>query len=129
MNYRVADIPPEEWSRLRRVGFWRSEYEPALLDPRELIVGDWPEDERRRLIEYLEASYMMPYVQAGPSWCRCGCSPRPPDIGSGDLTDGTWIFPEGLVHYVRVHCVRPHEDFMAHVRGLNFTVPSIPVGA
>lgn len=65
----------------------------------------------------------MPYVQAGPSWCRCGCPPLPSDIGTQDLTDGTWIFPEGLVHYVRSHRVKPDAEFLAHLRRADFRMP------
>jgi len=127
MTHRIADIPQEAWSGLLRVGFWRSDREPELPDPREHIAPDWPEDDRARLIEYLEASYMMPYFQPGSSWCRCGCSPQPPDIGTQDLTDGTWVFPEGFAHYVRVHRVKPCEEFLVHVRELNYTMPRVPV--
>jgi hypothetical protein len=36
-------------------------------------------------------------------------------MGSSDLTDGTWLWPEGLAHYVRKHDVVLPEEFIAHV--------------
>lgn len=125
MKRRTADIPQHMWPQLRRVGFWHSDQQPELADPKEHVVTDWSEEERWKVVEYLTTSYLMPYTQGGPSWCRFGCSPRPADIGTQDLTDGTWVFPEGLVHYVRMHAVKPDEDFLVHIRRLDYTVPAL----
>ena len=48
------------------------------------------------------------------------------EMGSSDLTDGTWLFPEGLVHYVRRHALKPPEDFLQHMRESGFLVPDLP---
>ncbi len=92
----TADINLEYLAKLKRVGFWRSEGEPFLPDPRTMVDQSWEAGERDRVIAYLESSFYVPIAQCGPSWCRFGCSPRPADIGTQDLTDGTWVFPEGL---------------------------------
>ena len=39
------------------------------------------------------------------------------------LTDGTWWFPEILIHYVKQHAVKPPLEFVAHVQGLAYRVP------
>jgi hypothetical protein len=41
----------------------------------------------------------------GFSWCRfqCGFSTR--EMGSRDLTDETWVWPEGLANYVESHSI------------------------
>jgi hypothetical protein len=108
------------------VGFWWSEDEPLLPHPRDFVDESWDEDERRRVIAYLESAYLMPYVSCGPSWCRLGCPGIPADIGCQELTDGTWLFPEGLAHYVRHHGVKPPEAFLDHLRGSGFTMPDLP---
>jgi hypothetical protein len=36
-------------------------------------------------------------------------------MGDSDLTDGTWLWPQGLVHYVAVHGVALPQEFVAHV--------------
>ena len=69
---------------------------------------------------------ILPYACAGPSWCRLGCPDIPGDIGTQDRTDGTYLFPEGLAHYVRVHAVRPAEAFLEHLRANNYRVPRLP---
>ena len=44
-------------------------------------------------------------------------------MGSRCLTDGTWSWPEGLPHYITDHHVRLPDDFVAHMRRLNWAVP------
>ena len=125
--HRIADISLEQLANLKRVGFWKSDREPSLPDPRTLVDPAWDSGERGRVIAYLDSSYYVPVAQGGPSWCRFGCSPRPADIGTQDLTDGTWVFPEGLVHYLRTHGVRPPDDFLTHIRERGFRVTGLPV--
>jgi hypothetical protein len=124
---RTANIPLEQLAKLKRVGFWRSDREPSLPDPKMLVDQRWDTAERERVIAYLDASYYVPVAQAGPSWCRFGCSPRPRDIGTQDLTDGTWVFPEGFVHYLRSHGVKPQPEFLEHIREHGFRVAELPV--
>lgn len=38
-------------------------------------------------------------------------------MGCTTLTDGKYVWPEGLAHYVSVHAVRPPEDFVRHSLG------------
>jgi len=46
----------------------------------------------------------------GISPCRlCGIK-----NGSLEFTDGTYLWPEGLVHYIREHAVRMPEAVVAH---------------
>lgn len=47
-------------------------------------------------------------------WAECrmpGCSKH---IGSKDLSDGVWVWPEGFAHYIREHRVRPDKEFIQH---------------
>ncbi|WP_437782765.1 hypothetical protein [Sorangium sp. So ce1097] len=37
------------------------------------------------------------------------------DMGTICLSDGTFVWPEGFAHYVKVHAVRPPKDFVRHV--------------
>jgi len=43
-------------------------------------------------------------------------------MGSCDLTDGTWVSPEGLWHYVDVHSVRLPDEFVEHAAASDFKV-------
>lgn len=37
------------------------------------------------------------------------------DAGYQDLTDGTYVWPEGYAHYIEAHGVKPPQDFIDHV--------------
>ena len=83
-------------------------------DLRRLIpIGFWRSEDRPEL------PHPRQFVSSG--WC----SELLPDIGTEDLTDGTFLFPEGLAHYVRVHSVRPDQRFLEHMRSLEFRVPRL----
>jgi len=38
------------------------------------------------------------------------------EMGCSSLTDGVFVFPEGLAHYIRRHGVRPSKAFVSHIR-------------
>ena len=108
---------------LKAIGFWitglHDERQPA---PQE-FVGAMPADQRTRLAEYLAAG--MTYESyRGLSWCRFGCGIEWALMGSRDLTDGTWLWPEGLAHYVRDHDVVLPDEFVAHA--LSKVTPRLP---
>ena len=108
---------------LKAIGFWitglHDERQPA---PQEL-VGTMPADQRARLADYLAAG-MTHESYLGLSWCRFGCGIDLARMGSRDLTDGTWMWPEGLAHYVRDHNVVLPEEFVAHA--LSKVTPRLP---
>jgi hypothetical protein len=104
-----------------KVGFWSFEDEPDLPDPREYVDTKWDRDELTRVVAYLDAAYFTDYVYFGYSTCRfCGLT-----NGTHDLTDGTFIFPEGFVHYLRDHSVRPADEFLEHIRNLDYQMSDL----
>lgn len=40
-----------------------------------------------------------------------GCNKN---IGTKDLSDGVWVWPEGFEHYIRKHHVKPGAEFIRH---------------
>lgn len=95
---------------MKRVGYWRSDREPNLPLASHFIDSSWNEMERLMVMEYLksgkvESSYF------GFSFCRI-CEK---DNGCVDLTDGEWIWPEGLYHYVAHHNLKPDQEFIDHI--------------
>ncbi len=145
---RKADLSEQQMQALRPVGYWpieaptgevairrygRTTAAPKvplsanLPDPTTLADAHWDEVERARVVAYLDRAYAMGYSCMGYSWCRFRCGVPDQQMGHNDHTDGTWIFPEGYVHYVKLHAVKPPEDFLAHLRTLDFSMPSLPV--
>lgn len=96
---------------LLTVGHWGSAGGSRYPNPVNLIDDSWDEDERYDVMTYLEhAAVARAYMGYSP--CRiCGS-----DNGNLELTDGTFIWPDGLVHYVRDHAIRLLEAFVGHVR-------------
>jgi hypothetical protein len=82
-----------------------------------------PAEDRARLAGYLaDGMHYMAYL--GQSWCRFDCGIDRAHMGSKDLSDGTWVWPEGLSHYVREHNILLPEEFVQEA--LSKTTPVIP---
>jgi hypothetical protein len=126
MRRILASMAMSELEQMPQVGYWRSPENPNLPHPGDFADASWDDAERQKVVEYLDHAYQIPMCSCGPSWCRMGCAGVPGDIGTQDLTDGVWLFPEGLVHYVRHHEVRPPEAFLDHLRGRVFRHADLP---
>lgn len=128
-------------STLRAIGYWKSPEEPFLPDAHAFVDPTWDPAERDAVIAHLRAGEVA-IAWCGTSMCRFDCAVDPsspavltlktavPDadinrlcrvvfgrenMGSNDLTDGTYIWPEGFVHYLEKHAIRPPEAFVKHV--------------
>lgn len=95
----------------KRVGYWGRKIGDDL--PMPVPTGDEPDQD---IINYLKAGDVhTPWL--GYSTCRlCGCM-----NGTECLTDGTYMWPSGLAHYVEVHWIEMDEDFVAHVKNTLWT--------
>lgn len=78
--------------------------------PQELVRAD---PRLPRVADYLERGLMFQQYR-GYSWCRFSCGAVDATMGSSEWTDGIWVWPEGLSHYVRAHSVILPEEFIAH---------------
>ena len=108
---------------LKAIGFWITSLEDERRPAPQELVGVMPADQRARLANYL-ATGMTHESYLGLSWCRFGCGIDSARMGSRDLTDGTWVWPEGLAHYVRDHDILLPEEFAAHA--LSKVKPRLP---
>lgn len=103
-------------SRLEVLGWWFNERAPNGLPRPQLLVAPWLPRERDAVLTYLRAAPML-VTYDEPSWCRFDCGER--DMGHRDLTDGIYVWPDGLAHYIERHDVRLPERFVAHVLARN----------
>lgn len=91
---------------LRRIGYWKESLSDEYPLPQEL-EAEYAPDVRDRLATHLESGAVFAQYR-GYSFCRYGCGLN----GSAELTDGVWVWPAGLAHYVRHHAVGLPPDFV-----------------
>jgi hypothetical protein len=107
---------------LRCVGFWISPDEPDLPDPHFLVDPNWNVQERAQIVAYLKnglkfISYM------GYAFCRFEDGPTGREMGAWDLSDGKWVWPEGLWIYVDRYNVKLPEEFVSDMRASSYRLP------
>ena len=107
----------------RLIGFWRSEHHPRWPNAASFVDSSWDAEERQLVVEHLKRG-MMIQAWMGFSACRfCGTA-----NGNLDLTDGVYLWPQGLAHYVDEHAIRLPEEFVEHVPASTRTCPQKPTG-
>jgi hypothetical protein len=97
-------------NRLVAIGYWVDVDQPDLPDPANFFDVDWDLNERRAIASYLNGGR--------PTNTGCGCSPcRVCGAANGfdEFTDGTYLWPEGLAHYVLDHSVRLPNEIVQHI--------------
>jgi len=100
---------------MEKVGFWYSKYEPKLPMPvQQEPDSEWVRTNRpeafARLLERVEkVASCIGYK--GSSKCRiCGKW-----NGSREYSYKGWTWPEGYIHYIMDHNVRPPLKFIAFI--------------
>jgi len=98
---------------LKVIGLWINTLVDQQLPVPQELVGVLPSEVRTRLVDYLASG--LPLVgYRGCSWCRFACGIDSSKMGSWDLTDGIWVWPEGLAHYVEAHRIVLPDEFITH---------------
>jgi hypothetical protein len=116
---RLHDIRhtwPHNW-----YGFWRWEghdYEelPFLTSAVDPL---WEPEDKDRLVSYLEQSPIV--VTSSPSSRCLLCPSEVPTLCY--QSDGAWLWPKSLAHYVREHSIVLPERFVQHIRDWNYEAP------
>ncbi len=98
---------------LKLIGYWRSSYEPNWPDPAWFVDELLTKSEISMTVEYLKQGTYLPYAAGGYSWCRFCCDDM--RLGNREQTDGKFLWPEKLWHYVECHNVRLPEEFVNEV--------------
>ena len=97
------------------IGFWRrhknEDCEDNLPWPEDFIDEEQSECFINMVAGYLDSGSIRERYM-GQAYCRI-CNTW--GNGSADLSDGTYVWPEGLSHYVREHKVRLPDEFVQHI--------------
>lgn len=111
----IRDSHPELEVRLddqlKYIGYWSSGENPL-----DYADSTWDPAEREAVFRYLSEAGSIIYYWAEPVACKI-CGRR---NGSRCLTDGEWVWPSGLIHYISKHSIRLPEEFVAHVMSKGF---------
>jgi hypothetical protein len=97
---------------MKRIGYWIESLRDRDYFPPQEFVGDLPTELRLLVADYLDRGQEYGSYR-GVSWCRFFCD-HP--MGHRELTDGSWVWPEGLSHYVRDHRVVLPDEFISQVQ-------------
>jgi hypothetical protein len=107
------------------IGYWRREAgggwaaDERWPSPVDFVDPAWDEIERDVVAEYMSRGFVARACM-GMSPCRfCGR-----DNGSLELSDGVYVWPEGLAHYVAEHDVRLPGQFVSHALSMTEALES-----
>jgi hypothetical protein len=100
------------------IGYWashqdsnRDRYNGKYPWPEDFVDPNWCGPEKDLVVAYLNRGKTVNYYK-GYSCCRiCGKTKN----GSFERTDDKYTWPEGFVHYVSEHNVKPAQEFIDHV--------------
>jgi hypothetical protein len=106
---------------LTAVGYWITSLNDDSLFPPQEFVRTSPS---AGVASYLRSGETYEQYR-GHSWCRFGCGIPHDEMGSRDLTDGTWVWPEGLAHYVESHSVNLPPRFLDHIASSVGTIANL----
>ena len=97
--------------KLEAIGFWFNDRAPSGYPRPQLLVGTWPKRQRMHVLAHLRTG-MVFEAYGSKSYCRFACGHRA--MGSCDQSDGVFVWPEGLAHYVEAHSVTLPAHFVRH---------------
>jgi hypothetical protein len=110
----MTNNPPNS-KTLTAIGYWQSNQDQELPHPKKFINDQISIEERTLLIRYLERGKVLMRC-LGYSFCRFDCGTPDHEMGAADLTDGNYVWPEKLSHYISNHNVWLPEPFILHVK-------------
>jgi len=107
---------------LKSIGYWEEYPRDPWLHPKHLVDESWERHDRAKIVEYLKSGVNVG-GEHGYSWCRFPDGPTGKEMGSEELSDGVWVWPEGLAVYVEKFNVRLPDEVVAHMRANDWTIP------
>jgi hypothetical protein len=97
---------------MKIIGYWMASLLDEHLPLPQEFVGHWRDDVRDVVCNYLENGALFETYR-GHDCCRFLCGTPCEEMGNCEFTDGEWVWPYGLVHYVRHHSVVLPSEFVA----------------
>lgn len=101
-------------SKLKRIGFWKETSDDPVKRKKEVeqYIGDYDKPgDKESCIRFCNNAEQGPYFKG---WANCRiCGKK---LGSCDMINGGFIFPVGLVHYIKEHGIVMGDNFVKAAR-------------
>lgn len=108
------DLQKPKFMRSKAIGFWNTgSIFSTLPHPQDFVDVSWDRMEKHLVLDHLRRGIRVRSYM-GLSWCRFQCGEH--EMGCAEFSDGVYLWPEGYVHYVEKHAVKPPQDFIDHVK-------------
>lgn len=110
----MKEINPNSITHPIAVGYWTGPNDSSFPDPSNFVNSSVPKDLRNKVATYLEhGKKFISYL--GYSFCRFNCGIKDYEMGAFCYTDGEYVWPEGLSHYIRIHDIWLPDKFINHI--------------
>jgi hypothetical protein len=76
------------------------------------------------MLEYLQNGFIT-RAYMDYSFCRFNCGVKEELMGTCDRSDGTYVWPEGLHHYIQNHSILLPKYFVSHVVKNNYKLSAL----
>jgi hypothetical protein len=104
-----------------QIGYWNDAFNESYIWPQE-IENKMPQDVKAEVVKYLKSGYVFEHYK-GYSSCRiCGET-----LGSTDRTDGIYLWPDKLEHYVEKHGISLPFLFVERIKVRNGIIDAKPL--
>jgi hypothetical protein len=114
---------PELWRRIVASGGVSPRYRQWVWpDPVAIVAARGAQVADPRVVCYLRSG-VPGDPRMGYSWCRFRCGISDAEMGCSEQTDGYWIWPDGLAHYVEAHGVLMPDEVIVTMRANDWMPP------
>ncbi len=112
---------PHNW-----FGLWKNAESDPFEVPlfRDVVDPGWNPHDLTKMLTYLRECPVALASGAKPAPCPI-CGETLNDLGC-QRSDGTWVWPASLEHYVSRHHVRLPDRMVEHIRSRGYTPPTFP---
>lgn len=108
---------------IQYIGYWSERYENGVTPA--FLCGVIDKASRDKIVAYLKNGIRGTEF-LGYARCRFECElSNTKALGNTDMTDGQWMWPEGLSHYVEKHNLLLPPEFLKYLKRNNYQLPPI----
>jgi len=108
---------------INQIGYWSDQYEKGVTPA--YLCGKYDPQIKEKIVSYLKSGIRGTEF-LGYARCRFECEySNTSQLGNTDMTDGNWMWPEGLSHYVDKHNLLLPPKFLDHMKENNYRFPIV----